>query len=78
MRNIRSSRNVPVLDHLLEVAMGGANDSHVDMHGLVITESSDLTCLKHAEQLGLHRQRQFTDFIQEDGAAVGDFEQAGA
>jgi hypothetical protein len=36
----------------------------------------DLALLQHTQQLDLHRQRQVTHFIQEQGAAMGGFEPA--
>ena len=39
-------------------------------------ERPDLALLQHAQQLGLQRERQLADLVEEDGAAVGLDEQA--
>ena len=36
-----------------------------------------LAGFEHAQQLGLHRERQLADLVEEDGAAVGQLEEAG-
>jgi hypothetical protein len=33
--------------------------------------------LQHPQQLGLHRERHFADFIEEQRTAIGEFETAG-
>jgi len=43
-----------LFDELLEVAMGGNQDAHVDCGGLGSADAFDLTLFEHAQQLGLH------------------------
>ena len=78
MRYIKSSRNSPVGDHFVQIAMRGANDAHIDVDRLVLADAANLAALQHAQQLGLHRFGQLADFVEKDRAAVGDFEQADA
>ena len=63
--------------HLLQVEVGGRNDAHVHPHRLPAAEGVELPVLEDPEQLGLQRQGQVADFVQEDGAAVGELEAAG-
>ena len=67
-----------LFDHFFEVAVGGADHADVDVDGLVITEPSDVAGFEDPQQFGLHREGKFADFVEEDGPAVGDFEQPGA
>ena len=62
-------------DHLLQVAMGGADDADIDFKRLVVADAADLAAFEHAQQLGLHGLGQFADLVEEQRAAVGDFEQ---
>ena len=61
-----------------QIAIGGGDQA--DVHGAHFgrAHALDFAILNHAEQLGLHRQGSFADFVEEDGAAVGEFEEAGA
>ena len=45
---------------------------------LVLADAANLAAFQHAQQLGLHRLGQLADFVEEDRAAVGHFEQADA
>ena len=61
-----------------QIAIGGGDQA--DVHGAHFgrTHALDFAILNHAEQLRLHRQRSLADFVEEHGAAVGEFEKAGA
>ena len=63
---------------LFEVAVGGADDAHVNFQGLRAADALELAFLQHAQQLGLERGGDFADFVQKQRAAVGEFEAAGA
>ncbi len=58
--------------------MGGGDHPHVQRFDLVGAERLDLLFLQHAQQLGLQRQRQVADFVEEQRAAVGHLELADA
>src|SRR5271165_2627272 len=63
-------------DGLVEIAVGGGDDPHVDGDFTGAAHRTHGALLQNAQQLHLHGQRHFADFVEEDGAAVGDFEQA--
>ena len=44
----------------------------------VFADAADFAAFQHAQQFGLHRLGQLADFVEEQRAAVGDFEQADA
>ena len=60
-----------------QIAVGGADHPDVDPGHLAVgADRLDLAGLEEAEQQGLHPQRHLADFVEEDGAAVGDLQQA--
>src|SRR5690606_27158759 len=61
-----------------EVAVGGRDDADVDGEGALRAEPAHLAALEDAEQLGLEVLRQLAELVEEDGAAVGLLEDAGA
>ena len=63
-------------DFLLEVPVGGGDDSNVGFQGLIATDAGELAFLQHAQDFGLHMHRHFADLIQEQGAAVALFKAA--
>ena len=58
-----------------EVAICRGNHSHVHFLHFGRADALDLSILNHAEQLGLHLQRRFTDFIEENSPVICVFEQ---
>src|SRR5688572_1729875 len=64
------------LDAFLEVPVGGGDDAHVNLDGAIAADAFKLLFLQNAQQLGLELRRNFADFVQEDGAAMGEFEAA--
>ena len=61
----------PARDLGVEVAVGRGDEADVDRPRLAPPPTrSDLALLEHAQQLGLHRQRQLADLVEEHGAAV--------
>ena len=65
-------------DHLFQVLVRRGNDAHVRLLGLVATDALEGALLQHAQQLDLHGQRHVADFIEEQGAALGQLEAADA
>src|SRR2546430_13403227 len=49
--------------------------SHVDLDRLDGAEAHELLFLDHAQQLGLRLEVDVADLVEEDRAAVGDFEE---
>src|SRR5882724_3095838 len=59
------------LDLLREIAMRRRDHAYIDLLDLRRTEWLDLAFLEHAQELGLQRQRELADFVDEQRAAVG-------
>jgi hypothetical protein len=54
-----------LVDHLAQVAVGGADDGHVHRHALGAAQRRDLALLQHAQQVRLQRQRHVADLVEE-------------
>ena len=67
-----------VLDLRLEVAVGGAEHAHVDLDLHLAAEPAQPALLEHAEQLGLQLDGDLAHLVEEERAAVGELEHAGA
>src|SRR5208283_277424 len=51
--------------HLLfEIAVGRANETHVDLNSAGSADPFELAFLKHAQKLGLKRRRNLADFVE--------------
>ncbi len=57
--------------------MGGGDDAHVHLLDPRRSQRLHLAFLEDAQQLGLHRQRQLADLVEQQRAAVGLGEVAG-
>lgn len=66
-----------ILHFLFEVAIGGSNDADVDLAGTRAADALDDAVLNDAKELGLDVERKFGDFVEEEGAAISVFEEAG-
>ena len=66
------------IDRFLRVAVGGGDEPHVH-HGVLLlgAHPPHHAILDDAQQLGLEGLRHLGELVQEEGAAVGGFEQAG-
>ena len=60
-----------------EVSVGGGDDAGIELEVAVAAYPLELAVLEGAEELGLHAERELADFVEEDDAAVGGFEEAG-
>ena len=67
----------PLPHFLVQIAVGGGDDAHVDVDRPRAAEPLDLAVLQHAQQLRLQLERQLADLVEEDRAAVGQLEAAG-
>ena len=67
-RKYRSGRNSPTA-RALEIAVRSRDEAHVDGR-LHAAEAQGLAVLEHAQELGLRRERDLADLVEEDGAAV--------
>ena len=54
---------VTVFDHLFEIAMRGADNSNVDLEGVVIADSAYFAAFQHSQQFGLHGLWQLADLV---------------
>ncbi len=61
-----------------EVDVGGGDDADVDLQGFAAADAFELAVLYDAQQLFLHGLAGGGDFVEEDGAAVGELEAAWA
>ena len=63
-------------DGFFEIAVGGGDDAHVDLHVLDAADAADDLIFEDAQEFGLQERREFADFVEEEGAAVGGFEES--
>ena len=63
-------------DPLREVPVGGGDDADVDRHGPGVAHGRQHALLEHPEEAHLEARGGVTDLVEEEGAPVGDLEQA--
>ena len=68
---------LPIPHHLLQVAVRRRNHPDVDLLHRVGADFLYFPRLQGPQQFGLHEQRHFADFVEEDGAAVGQLKLPG-
>ena len=61
-----------------EILVGGGEHPHVHLDRLRAADAGDDAFLEHPQQLGLRGKRHVADFVEEERAAVGLLELAGA
>ena len=66
----------PRLDLLAELLVGRRDDAHVDLDHPLAADAAELAGLQRPQHLGLGGQAHVADLVEEEGAAVGDLEQA--
>ncbi len=71
---IEVGAEMPVAHTVAQVSVGRRDDAHIHLPRLVRAQALDLAVLQGAQQLGLHRQRQFADLVEQQRAAVGGIE----
>ena len=76
-RKKRSSRNCRAATAALQIAVGGGDDAHVDLERTRPADAFEPLVLERAQDLGLQRQRQLADLVEEQRAAVRQLELAG-
>ena len=59
-----------------EIDVGGGDDADVDLDFVGAAEMHEAAVLQDAQDLGLHVHAHGADFVEEERAAVGDFEEA--
>src|SRR5277367_5899487 len=65
-------------DGLFRVFVGGGDDADVDGSFHLAAEATDFVVFEHAKKFGLGGRGHFADFVEEQGAAIGQFETADA
>ncbi len=75
-RKYRSSRKLRAWISSLQVAVGGGDDADVGLGRVLGAQPHELALLQHPQQLGLHGEGHLADLVQQQGAAVGQFELA--
>ena len=75
-RKNRSDRNAPRCTSAARSRLVAAMTRASTRSGLRAADALELVLLQHAQQLDLRLERQLPDFVQEDGAAVGQLEAA--
>ena len=66
------------LDRAFQIAVGGRKDPHVDFRRVVRAHAGDFAAFEHAEEFDLGGHRHVADFVEKEGAAVGELELADA
>src|SRR2546425_1124933 len=59
-----------------EVLIGAGDNADVHALGTIATEAFEFLLLKDAQKFGLKFERKVADFVEEERAAVGEFETA--
>ncbi len=72
---IKVLAEVPFADGLFQIAIGGGDHAYVDLHVAHAADAPDDLVLEHAQQLGLQQGRELSNFVEEERAAIGRFEQ---
>ncbi len=68
----------PLLHRPIEIAPGRRDDAHVDPDPALAAEPADLAALERAEELGLEREIEIADLVDEQRAAARLLEDAAA
>ncbi len=62
----------------VEVGVGGGDDADIGLAGFLGAEAAELLFLEEAEEFDLGGQGEAVDFVEEEGAGLGQFDEAGA
>ena len=62
-------------DHLGQILIGGGDDAHRRLELFDAAQPAELPLLQHAQQLHLHHRRHLADFVEEQRALLGRFDQ---
>ena len=66
------------IDFLFKIAIGRCEDPNVDVASAGVADTLEFVLLNHSEKLRLHRERNFPNFVQKEGAMIGHFKAAQA
>src|SRR5208337_2243598 len=80
LKNIQAVEEVGAkaafLDELFEFLVGGGDAAEVNLDGMRAADALDFAFLEDTQQIGLGFQADVADFIEKDGAALGNFKTA--
>lgn len=62
----------------VEVGIGGGDDADIGLAGFLGAEAAELLFLEEAEEFDLGWEGEAVDFVEEEGAGFGEFDEAGA
>ena len=62
-------------DHFLQIAVGRAEDAHVDLYFTITAHPTKAAVVEETQQFGLQVRRHLTDLIEKHRALVGQFHQ---
>src|SRR4029077_5378328 len=62
-------------NRVLQILIRSGQKADVELDGPRAADADEFALLKDAQQLGLQRQREFADFVEEHAATFGDLEQ---
>src|SRR5918993_5948627 len=60
-----------------KLAVRRRNDPYIDLHVLIAAHSAEFPLLNDSEKLDLYSRSGVSNLVQQNGPAVGDFEQTG-
>lgn len=60
----------PLGDVGVEITARRADEASIERYFVIAADRSNLALLKRAQELHLHAERHFTDFVEEQGATV--------
>lgn len=66
-----------IADFFLEVAIGGGDDADVDFPFFVVANAAECLFLEESEEEALCGEGKVSDFVEEEGAAMGFFDDTG-
>src|SRR5262245_33039761 len=67
---------VIIFDERPQVTIGGAEDTHIRSERFTLADSANLAGFQEPQQFDLDVLVELADFIEEERAAVGDFEES--
>src|SRR5579872_542294 len=71
---VKIGTELATFDHRAERNVGGGDDADVDVYGAGFPKTFEFALLQNTEELRLQVQRHLADFVQQDGAAMSEFE----
>ncbi len=64
------------MHQIQQLLLGGADETDVDLHLLLVTDPAEYPILQYPQKLGLQMGRHVADLVQHQGAATGQLQHA--